>query len=353
MPGSTPRKAVLYGTLAALGVFWAEASCFNIPAALLHPPLYLAYGLLYVLFVDALMRRGERRFAVWYLFGMLVGLITETYVAKVTFHGLGPGNARVLGVSPGAIGFVIMFYHAFFSFLAPMYAAKRLLGLPLPIRTSPWRDALCLAAPILLFPAKSTCLLNKGMAPGAAAAGFMISAVVLAGWVLALRRTWSPGDVLLSRGERTGVLGVTLVLYALAVATCTNKQAHGRPPLDFPVPAMLVVTAAVAGLLFLLHRSMAGNPSGAWRAPYAVEDMNVPLFSGWLLWHAGITALLAAAGPALEPVRKPGLLVLGAGGFLTGVAVFAASLRCVLPGRGTESVSGVVPPRPTIRRGRP
>jgi len=129
----TIQKFIFYITLSALCVFWAEVISTNLPGALFNPFAYIAYGFLYVLFIDALIRWKEKDFKVFYLFGVLMGLITETYIAKVTFYGLKPDEGRILGVSLGAIMFVILFYHAFFSFLAPTYMAKRILNIPLNI----------------------------------------------------------------------------------------------------------------------------------------------------------------------------------------------------------------------------
>ena len=94
------KKIIFYVSFSALGVFWAEALSTNIPQALINPFLYLGYGLLYVFFLDALMRWNEKSFVVWYLFAALVGLITENYIAKVTFYGLDPSAFRILGVLP-------------------------------------------------------------------------------------------------------------------------------------------------------------------------------------------------------------------------------------------------------------
>ncbi|MEQ8186600.1 MAG: hypothetical protein ABRQ39_01400, partial [Candidatus Eremiobacterota bacterium] len=117
------KKYVFYITFAALGSFWAEVLSTNYPLALLNPFIYLAYGLIYIFFLDALMRRKEKNFYIMYIFGSLVGIITETYVTKVTFYGLRSDESRIFGISPGAILFVILFFHAFFSFLMPIYLA--------------------------------------------------------------------------------------------------------------------------------------------------------------------------------------------------------------------------------------
>ena len=203
------RKFIFYGSFCALGVFWAEGISTNYPLALINPFLYLGYGFLYVLFIDALMRRQEASFAIWYLFGMLVGLITETYIAKVTFFGLNPAGFRWWGVAPGTIAFVVLFYHAFFSFLLPSYLAKRVLKFPLAIAEKKGIDLFYLGIPLLLIPMVQKQMVERGMDVFHLMRSLAVSAFILCIWVLMLSSIGKIEDVLLSSKERKGLLCIT------------------------------------------------------------------------------------------------------------------------------------------------
>lgn len=319
------KKIVFYTGFAALGLFWAEVISTNVPDALVHPFFYLAYGLLYVFFIDALMRSNSGNFAAWYLFGVLVGLITETYVAKVVFFGTIPDAPRILGVAPGAIIFIIIFYHAFFSFLAPAYMAKRVLNMPLPARPGKWTDLLILLAPFIIAPAVGNQIFMFGRTVPGLMALMGISAVILSFWILLLRYMGDIKNVLLSQRQRRGLLLFTVLMYIVFLLKATNRH-HGHAPLDFPMIPMLAVSAVIFALLALVFKALAKEEQPGHEVPYSARSMNLPVFFGWLVWHLAMTALLMFFCYRLRPLFEFSLGLLGIAGASISVVIFVSSV---------------------------
>ncbi|MCK4882661.1 MAG: hypothetical protein KAS92_06530 [Candidatus Omnitrophica bacterium] len=318
------KKVVFYITFIALGVFWAEVVSTKIPFGLVTYPLYLSYGLLYVIFIDALMRWKVRDFKVWYLFGALVGIITETYVAKVIFYGTQPNVWRIFGVAPGPIAFIILFYHAFFSFLAPAYFARRVLYMPLPIAPNKWIDRLFLLVPFIMFPVVSSKLILEGWDIMALVSLVSISAIILSLWILLLRFVGDIKDVILSRWERIGVIAFAVIAYIYFLFNATNKS-HGHAPTDFPVVPMIVISIIIAALLALIFKSISKNEEQKEPLTYDGRTINLRLFCGWLFWYIALTTVLSLKAPPLLVV-KISLIVLGVTGAIIGLWMFTRSV---------------------------
>lgn len=323
------KKVIFYVTFSALGVFWAEAISTNIPHALINPGLYLAYGLLYVFFIDGLMRWNEKSFAAWYLFGALVGFITETYVAKVTFYSPEPNAYRILGVAPVTIMCIILFYHAFFSFLAPAYMAKRVLNMPLPATAKRWIDFFIVLAPLCLVPAVSQQLIDRGWTVPHLMRLMGISAVVLFLWVLLLRSLGEIKNVLLSKKQRLWLLVFTVIIYTVFLFKMSNKG-HGHAPLDFPLVPMLAVSATIFMILVLLFKVLAKDKKPREQLSYSTTSMNLPIFFVWLVWHLSVTSILLLCSKILSPMFKLGVGLLAVTGALIGVFTFLWSVFCLI-----------------------
>ena len=322
------HKIIFYGAFIAMGVFWAEVTSSNIPLGLINPLLYLAYGLLYIFFIDGLMRWEGKIFSALYMFGMLVGLITETYVAKVTFYGLKPDAGRILGIAPGAIMFVILFYHAYFSFLLPLYLSKRILNMPLNLDIKRRWDIFVFLAPLIISPIIAVHLTGEGKTVGILMAHIAISGIVLALWVLLLRWKASMENVLLSKRQRLGLLVFTLLAYVLFLFKATNKV-HGHAPMDFPIPTMLVVTFIIVGLLWITFKSLGKNGKERQKVSYCSKTISLPLFFCWLVWHIGSIGLFLIL-QLKNPFLKQTLVLLAIAGVITGVGSFLGSLFYLL-----------------------
>lgn len=260
---------------------------------------------------------------------MLVGLITETYVAKVTFYGLRPDAYRILGVAPESILFIIFFYHAFFSFLAPAYMAKRLLGMPLPISRRRLINLSYVIIPLILLPAVSNQLIDRGLSVLTLMLLLGISAVVLSVWILLLRSMGDIKNVLLSRKERRVLLLITLVFYVVFLFMGTNR-AHGHAPGDFPLLPMLAVTAVIVALLVLLNKALSKGKKPRQEVFYSPRSINLPVFFAWLFWHLSVVGVLIMFRGIIGPLLKIGLNLLGIAGVVIGTMAFVSSLIYLL-----------------------
>ena len=306
------KKFIFYSSFAALGVFWAEVTSTNIALGLFHPFLYLIYGLLYVFFLDALIRWEGKDFWILYLFGMLIGLITETYVAKVTFFGLKPDAHRVCGVAPGAVLFVILFFHAYYSFLAPLYLAKKILAMPLALDDRKCWNIGCFLAPVFLAPIVTQQVVMRSKPLPVTVWEIILSAMVLTAWILMLRFCRTIDNVLLSKKQKLALFVFTLAVYSLFLIKATN-QAHGHNPLDFPIGPMLVVTAIIAFALIIAYKALASRFPARSQVAYSAQNINWPLFAGWLFWHIaalGGFSLLQLANPFAKPAIV-GIAIIG------------------------------------------
>ncbi len=257
-----------------------------------------------------------------------MGLITETYIAKVTFYGLKPDEGRILGVSPGAIMFVILFYHAFFSFLAPTYMAKRILNIPLTISKNKRIDFLYLLVPFILSPVYAQVIEGK-MTVLRLATLMGCSAIILILWLFLLRIGGEIKNILLSKKERTGLFIVTLLLYILFLFTGTNPV-HGHSPTDFPVIPLIVITIIIILLLTLIHKSLKKGKKPEEEISYSPGSINFPLFFTWLFWHLSVTAIFLFLQNILRPLSLYALPMLAIFGVLTGVSSFLFSLTFLL-----------------------
>lgn len=272
------QRTLFYATFTALGLFFAEVVSSNAPPGLVWPPLYVMYGLLYILFLDFLMRYGSRCFNHWYLFGTLVGLLTETYVAKVMLFGL-PNADLVWGLPLGSIVFLGFFYHAFYSFLLPVYVGKRFLGMPFPIPQNNVLDVIVFGAPLLLLPSIMT---TNGGNP-AFIMPTLVSCALLLVWVLVLRSARRPFDVLLSMWERVAWFLIVGATYMYFFLTHINTKAHGRTdPLALPWGALAVVSILTMIVFLVVVLSVRRSGKRQVSVVFDPHNMRIPMLAVYL-----------------------------------------------------------------------
>jgi hypothetical protein len=358
------KKIIFYGTFSALGIYFAEASNFNSPMALLDPLTYLAYGLINVFFLNALMKWGEEKLRTWYLYGFLLGLITETYVAKVTFYGLSPNADRFLGISPGAIIFVIMFFHAFFSFLTPCYVAARLLKMPFPIKFGRIWDLIIVIAPFLYTFMAVVTATNRGWSGIFYGGELILSGITLLLWVLLLRYQGDLDDVLLNGKEMKALIWITSISYIFLFIFSANKE-HGVKSLPTILP-LLGVSAIIIFLLWLLSKAI---KTGAGArvfvpeteglktfatdikrdkkvrefVPFDPAKMNLTGFGIWFFLHTGIILFFVMnLQVKLMPLCLKIAPIIGLAGFALGMGAFSISILMTIiyllkPGKKEET----------------
>lgn len=321
-------KLAFYFAASATCIFWAEVVSANIPWALAHPFMYPAYGFLVALFFDSLMRWNTTDFRIMYLYGSLVGFITETYLAKVIFYGLDPAAFRFMGFSPAAVILVILFYHSWFSFLAPAYFFRRVMGAPLPIRTSRLRDAAFVFVPFLMAAMISPVLAERGLNVVVYLMSASVSIVILAAAALVLKFRGRIENVLLTASERKRLINYTIAAYVLFLFFATNK-AHGHPPTDIPLAPLAAVSALIYFILYSIRKIAASGREEITAIPYDGASVSLTLLFAWLIWHFGVIAVGASVFMPLLAVSKTALIPVALAAGALGIGCFAVSFTWI------------------------
>lgn len=120
------KKSIPYIFFIALGSYFAEVLSFNYPAVLLNPLAPLPYWLLYIFLIHFLMEKKIQSWSIVYLMGVLVGLITEWYFAKVLFFGGNDDVTRTFWFGFPDAAYLSLVYHPFMSFIFPVFIAQKL-----------------------------------------------------------------------------------------------------------------------------------------------------------------------------------------------------------------------------------
>ena len=221
--------------------------------------------------------------------------------------------------------FIILFFHSFFSFLAPVYLARRILKMPLPVTQKKWKDMLILLVPFVMLPTVSTYLTVTGWTASFMMQWVGISAIILFAWILLLRHQKEIKNVLLSKKERKTLLIITLVAYAIFTIWFTNPG-HGHAPLDFPPIPMIVVTAIILGLLLLCQKALSKGKKEREAVPYSPGSIDLRLFLAWLLWQFSVTAVLLLFQDFIKPLFALWLITFGLIGSAIGVLMLIYSV---------------------------
>jgi hypothetical protein len=283
------KKALFYLSFSALGLFFAEVVSANFPFALFNPILYLVYGPLYCLFIDHILRKRRADFHIIYLLGALIGFITETYTAKVIFWGLSPAGKTVFGFSPVAVLFIILFYHAYFSFLAPLYFATRVLKFQTAVTVSRFNDILLLAAPVFLSPVIASILISRHSAPAEYILKSFLSFSVLSIILLFFKKSCPSVEPALSSTPRRTLIIIAVLLNLFFIFNITNFE-HGHAPLDFPMRQMICVTFFILALLMALSKVEENKESG--NPVVFTADINFRMIFAWFVYHYSVLAIL-------------------------------------------------------------
>ena len=130
------KKLIFYLLFIALGTASAELLSYSHPPALLNPLGFLPYGVLYVFFINYLIKKQVSDWKTVYLFGTLIGLISEGLFIKVLFFGWGLESFIFNGLAIFEFFVLVFFFHPLFSFIIPVYIAKNFLNFPFAIKKS-------------------------------------------------------------------------------------------------------------------------------------------------------------------------------------------------------------------------
>lgn len=331
--GPTPgwHKIRVYLAFTALAAFITEASGFNYPTALFNPLIFVVYGLLFALFLDTLIGARESRFHPWYLCGVLVALITESYLMKVLFYGLQPTDTRVWGFAVGPCLMLVFAWHPLMSFLLPAYLARRLLGLPLAIRTGWGRDLVVALLVPLFFSVFASGIMDQRGWDATSVWGLVGSGGVLLVIVLWLRRLPAVADLRFTVQERRRLWTVTGVVYLFATFTCHNQQP--QMPLLPPFWPQVGVTLVVIAIWLMVCRSTARQDDecghGSTGSCVDFVPVQVPLwtFLAWLIWHlASMIAWLVVLRPSLHTIYAKLLVPVALALILVGLGCAVAAV---------------------------
>lgn len=275
---------VIYGFFAALGSILAEVFSYNYTEAVLVPWGYLPYGLLYILFVDALLRRRVRDWKIVYLYGVLVGFITEGFAAKVVFFGWDVDSVILLGFAPAETLYLTFVYHPLFSFILPVFIARNFFGFPfaLPKAKRPiitWLVSIPLYALVL----GSTNANDLFWLVIYTVLTFFVFGI----WMALLKKWGGIESIALGKIARAGVWFVTIAFYVFAWFFF-----HKEP--RFPPWPATVVALFFTVFVFILIAIKVERPT---TSPITY----VPRFPFWqrLGYCAPMTALLV--GAAINP----------------------------------------------------
>jgi hypothetical protein len=293
-------KAWFWFSFSSLGVFWAEVIS-NSPLGLINPILLIAYGTIYVLFADACLKSPKMTFRNWWIYGFLLGIITETFVAKVTFYGLSPAEIRILGLSPGAILFIIGFYHVFISWMIPCYLGRWLFEIPFPLKITKLRTIAVFSSPILLSPFHYACIVNRkwDLTFFASQVFFCALILLIILIILSCLRWKSPIiNISLSSSTRKKVLFFTVCVYLFFLLNMTNP-AHGHLPKDIPPWPFIFICLIIFLLCHYNLRQVHSVKYIFWK-PASIKICKTVF---WLIWHVGSSLLMLntyARFPALS-----------------------------------------------------
>ena len=141
-------KIWLHVFFITLATAFAEVLSWSYTKAIINPVAFLPYGLLYILFIDYIMKKKLSDWKTIYLFGILVGFITEAYFAKVMFFGW---EGKATGFAPFEFFVLSFFVHPLFSFIIPLYFAKNFFNFPINIKESKSKNKVFWLLPIYPF----------------------------------------------------------------------------------------------------------------------------------------------------------------------------------------------------------
>lgn len=317
------NKVLFYLAFSALGLFFAEVVSANFPFALFNPVAYLIYGPLYCLFMDHILRKRRTDFHIIFLLGASIGFITETFAAKVIFWGLSPAEKTVFGFSPVAVFFIILFYHAYFSFLAPLYFATRVLKFKTGVTVSRVNDLLLMAAPFYLSPLIAKILIARNSAPAEYIIKSFLSFLLLSMVLFFLKKASSSADLTFSYPTRGLLIVIAVLLNLFFIFNITNFE-HGHAPLDFPMRPMIFVTIFILALLMAIFK-VKENTNNDLPVCFTA-DINFKLVFGWFAYHYSLLAILL-----FFFIKNPNYIAffmepLALAGILTGVSSFLYSI---------------------------
>ena len=298
----------------ALGTTCAEVLSTNCIRVLWNPLGFLPYGLLYVFFLDYLFRKGVSDWKTVYLFGCLVGFITEAYFAKVLFWGWEDGSLLWQGFAVKEFFILIFFFHPVFSFMLPVFIARNFFDFPFNIEKSRHRGLIVWLPlyPAVLFPGTNLDFAADFVVP------MSVSLGIVAVFLSLLPVCGRTADILLSRRAKIQLLLFTVAVYVFGFLKApVYKRDAVRLPETIP---LLVSFLMAAGFFCLIYARSQGLKDAAAIRYHPEFNLRRTLVYG-IGFYVLTTVLLAVLLP-YNTIRTVFLAVFLLAGTVAGVTVF-------------------------------
>lgn len=239
------NKLTFYLFFITLGTVCVEVLSTNSIKALWNPIGYLVYGLLYIFFIDYIFRKKISDWKTIYLFGMLVGFITEAYFAKVVFFGWPNNNLIFHGFAIKEILILIFFIHPVFAFLLPVFVAKNFFNFPFQINKSKFPKLIFL---LPLYPLLWSVTKNLQLSPIFIKQS-LITLLIFTGITLVFYYFGKTKNILLSKKLKIALFLVFLIFYTLSFF---KVHIYGRDYAATPTIGPLLISFVFVAFIFLL-----------------------------------------------------------------------------------------------------
>ncbi len=327
------HKALFWLILAAFSTFFAEVFSgadmfpfFHAWGLLVVVPLY---GLHILVLAHLVYRTPRPRFPSLIFAGMLFGLY-EAYLTKILWAPTWEEALLIGGVAPIETLVLVLWWHAWFSFIIPLLIAEKLL-------TRSWALSQSLPGAVgrLLnsrrglvglvifggfFQSINSPSVNQSLLSGLSTTAVLIGLVLV--WLRATReQSYTMGELLPGKKEFRQLLIPTALLYLIMGAVMRPEA----------IPGLIgqgLIWLLYALSFFLLWQSL--KPGSKLRnVPRTPVPENLP-DRFWLVL-AGIFPVAAVSGKLLlAPVAEPMALIFWFGGILFSLIMFAKAVRLTI-----------------------
>lgn len=319
-----PAAAILgFALFAYTALLCAEFVSDSSPAPLFRGLNLLTYLPYYVVLVALIGRYGRLSIRSMYLFGAVLGLVSESFVTKVVWahpESWKPVLQPIAGFGPWELATLVFAYHPLLSVVTPVLLASSVFGTPyragLPTRT---RRTLLVLLPVLT----GAFAAFGHQTPVVFAAALIINAVTFTALIAAYLRWGSavprvPGWLL--------IVALVAIVGWSAVAFWTRYV----PSLGTLAVTLLMLAVLVLALLRSVRADAAQPPPEAPPPPTFRAGRYLGYLAVFTVLAAGCYALLDAAGGIGAAALALALLAVGVAG--AGYVVVSV-VRVLLPRR--------------------
>ena len=230
-----------YLLFTSVGLICAEFLSLSMPLTLIFIMNYWGYGLIYILLLHIIKKYDLRDFKSYYLLGLFIGILTETFLTKVLYHVPWRQNGLYfLGFGVIDSLMLLFFWHPVMSFAVPVLICNYYFGYPNPNGLIPERYMkLILGVLPIILALMSVTKPNLVLI----LTGTGINFVVLTVYIMLFKKFKSDNSLLSTREIITLIL-LIVVSFTFAYFTLVDY---------FPSIITLVFTFAIIGFFFVLN----------------------------------------------------------------------------------------------------